>query len=271
MYLLYITGLRKRARSTNEVTIGMQTLAKATACAILIALVGTSVAFAAGNCCNSGTACCSVAAAKDPDNTLTDQEKQQGFSLLFDGKTLDGWDCTEAGSKGWALDNGAILHNLQGGGYLYTKERFGDFELKIDFMVDHGTNSGVFFRWDRLGNPVQTGIEMQVLDSAGHNPPDKHDCGAIYDVLAPSENAMKPALEWNTAIIKCRDSFVSVTLNGKSIIRTDLSKYKQPHRNIDGTRNKFRTPYADMPREGYIGLQSHTGKVWYKNIRVRKL
>ncbi|MGQ9456084.1 MAG: 3-keto-disaccharide hydrolase [Armatimonadota bacterium] len=206
-----------------------------------------------------------------PDNTLTPEEKAAAWKLLFDGKTLKGWRCTEKNSRGWVVDNGTIHYNKQGHGYLYTEERFGDFELKIDFMVDRGTNSGIFFRWDDLSNPVQTGIEMQILDSAGKKRPGKHDCGAIYDVLEPSENAMKPALEWNTALIRCHGPYITITLNGKRIIAMNLDKYTEPHKNLDGTRNKFATAYKDMPREGHIGLQPHGGKIWYKNIKIRRL
>ncbi len=242
---------------------------------LTLALVALTVAacaapsIAAGGCCAAGAAC--VTQAQAPDNTLTSEEKAQGWKLLFDGKTMNGWGCTSAGSKGWIIDQGAICYTVRDGGMLYTKDRYGDFELKIDFMVDKGTNSGIFFRWDKLNDPVQTGIEMQVLDSASEATPGKHSCGAIYDVLAPSENAMKPALEWNSAVIRCKGQYVSITLNGKRIIQLDLNRYTEPHKNIDGSGNKFGTPYKDMSRVGYIGLQDHGGKVWYKNIKIRTL
>lgn len=242
---------------------------RAAMCVLALVALSTGAALAAGACCAASQAC--TAAAQAPDNTLTAQEKAAGWKLLFDGKSFDNWACTAPGSKGWVVDNGAIFYNVQGGGMMYSKERYGDFELKIDFMVDRGTNSGIFFRWDNLADPVQTGIEMQVLDSAADNPPGKHSCGAIYDVLAPSENPMKPAMEWNTALIRCKGQYVSVTLNGKHIIQMDLNRYKEPHKNIDGTGNKFSTAYAKMAREGHIGLQDHGGKVWYKNVKIRKL
>jgi hypothetical protein len=242
-------------------------LLAATALAVLIMPSSMQQAFAARACCAAKT----DRIFSTPDNTLTPEEKKQGWKLLFDGKTLEGWACTVPDSKGWVVDNGTIHYNVQGPGYLYTKERYGDFELKIDFMVDKGTNSGLFFRWDNLSDPVQTGIEMQILDSASHNPPGKHSCGAIYDVLAPTENAMKPALQWNTVVLRCRGPFISVTMNGKRIIYMNLDRYKEPHKNLDSTPNKFNTAYKDMPREGHIGLQDHGGKVWFKNIKIRKL
>jgi len=255
-----------------EIEVDRQDMKRATiliASAVVALLCSQAAVLAAGACCAGGSS--QAVPTRAPDNTLSAEEKAQGWKLLFDGKTFDGWACTVPDSKGWVIDNGAMCYNVQGPGYMYTKERFGDFELKIDLMVAKGTNSGVFFRWDDLNDPVQTGIEMQVLDSAGQNPPGKHACGAIYDVLAPSENAMKPAMEWNSVLLRCRGQYISVTMNGKRIIQMDLNRYREPHKNVDGTNNKFRTAYKDMPREGHIGLQDHGGMVWYKNIKIRKL
>ncbi len=239
-----------------------------TASLTIALLTAATTCFAAGPCC-SASASCAVAAT--PDNVLTDQERAAGWRLLFDGKTTDGWACTDSNSKGWIIENGTIYYNRQGGGYFHTNDRFGNFEAKIDFMVDKRTNSGIFFRWDNLDDPVQTGIEMQLLDSAGRARPGKHDCGAIYDILEPSENAMKPALQWNTVSIMCRGRYITMTMNDRRIIRMDLDKYTEPHKNLDGTRNKFGTAYKDMPRGGHIGFQAHGGKVWFRNIKIRVL
>jgi len=218
-----------------------------------------------------------VCAADDPpraavgDNTLSRTEKAQGFRLLFDGKTLDHWKCTGPNDGHWVVQEGAILCAGKPGPYLYTGERFGDFELKIDFMVDKGANSGIFFRWDKLEDPVQTGIEVQILDTADAKVPSKYDSGAIYDCVAPSVNAMKPALQWNSVLLRCRRNIITVAMNGKRIIQMDLDKWTQPGRNPDGTNNKFATAYKDMPREGYIGLQNYGNKVWFKNAKIRTL
>lgn len=259
-----------RIKSSLEYEVEhMKTVIGTALCALVVAALATGAVYAAASCCPATGTCSTVVAA--PDNTLTPAEKAAGWRLLFDGKTFNGWKCTAPDSKGWVVENGTIFYNVQGPGYMVTRERFGNFELKADFMVDRGTNSGLFFRWANLADPVHTGIEMQILDSAGNKTPGKHDCGAIYDVLAPSENAMKPAMQWNTVILRCRDNFISVTMNGKQIIMMDLDRYKEPHKNLDGTQNKFNTAYKDMAREGHIGLQDHGGKVWFKNIKIRPL
>lgn len=240
--------------------------------AIVLIVVLATAAVSSGafaGCCSGRTTC--AVAPQTSGNTLTPEEKEAGWKLLFDGTTLNGWKCLKANSTGWKVENGAIYYDVSDGGMLYSTGRYGDFELKIDFRVDKETNSGIFFRWDKLNDPVQTGIEMQVLDSAGEKSPGRHSCGAVYEVLAPSENAMKPALEWNTTLIRCNDNFISITMNGKWIIRMDLNRWTQAHMNPDGTQNKFDIAYKDMARVGHIGLQDHGRKVWFKNIKVREL
>lgn len=246
-----------------------RTIFAAVRCAVLGLMVCSGAAFGEGCCANSAS--CGVKAASAADNALTPDEQAAGWTLLFDGKSFEGWGCTSSDFPGWSVQGGAITVAKWAHGYLYTQKQFTNFELSIDFMVDRGTNSGVFFRWAELADPVQTGFEMQVLDSAGKNPPGKHDCGALYDILAPSENTMRPANQWNTAVITCRNSFVTIALNGAKVIRADLSKYTQPHRNVDGSGNKYDRALKDFSRTGRIGLQAHGGAVWYKNVKIREL
>jgi hypothetical protein len=242
----------------------------AVVCAVLGVALCAGAALCAGCCANSTS--CATAASSLADNALTAEEVAAGWTLLFDGNSFDGWGCTSSDFPGWSLKDGAIACARECRGYLYTQKQFTNFDLSIDFMVDRGTNSGVFFRWAELSDPVQTGFEMQVLDSAGKNtPPGKHDCGALYDILAPSENAMKPANEWNTAVISCRNSFITITLNGARIIRADLNKYTEPHKNLDGSDNKYGRALKDYSRTGRIGLQAHGGAVWYKNVKIRQI
>ncbi len=204
------------------------------------------------------------------NNSLTPAEKSAGWRLLFDGKTLDGWKAT-GNPDGWKAENGEIFNTVNGGGYLATTETYGDFTLALDVKYEKGANSGIFFRWSDLGDPVQTGIELQILDSYGKARLDKHDFGAVYDCLAPSKNACKPAGEWNTVVLTSRKNRIWMDVNGKRVIYANLDRWTTPHQNPDGTPNKFRTAYKDMPREGYIGFQDHGHKVWFRNIRIKPL
>jgi hypothetical protein len=203
-------------------------------------------------------------------NWLSEEEQKAGWKLLFNGKDLTGWTVVDA-PEAWTVEEDALVCTGKGGGMIYADGVHKNFELKLDFKVSPGGNSGVFLRvWDK-NDPVQTGIEVQILDSYGKEKPSRHDCGAIYDIQAPSENAVKPAGEWNSYHIICKDTQIVVYLNGKKVNEVDLSRWTEPHRNPDGTPNKFKYPYNQMTRPGYIALQNHGNKIWFRNIKAMPL
>jgi hypothetical protein len=187
---------------------------------------------------------------------------------LFNGANLDAWQMEKPG--GWAIRD-STMALTKAGGYIWTKERFGNFVLDAEFKVSKDCNSGIFIRTGDIKDPVQTGIEMQVLDSAAKAHPDKHDSGALYDLLAPSKNAMKPAWEWNHVVITCHENHIMIELNDAQIILADLNTWTTPGKNPDGTPNKFAKALKDFPREGHIGFQDHGFPVWYRNVKVKKI
>lgn len=206
------------------------------------------------------------------DNDLSAAEKTQGYVLLFDGKDASGW--IVKGNKplpSTNIENGALNPYQAGGGLVYTKGRYANFVLSCDFKVSPGCNSGIFFRVGDPRDEVQNGFEIQVFDSAGKAHPGKHDCGAFYDVLAPSKNTMKPAGEWNHMEITANKGIVKVALNGEQILETDLDKYTEPGKNLDGSKNKYAKALKDFPREGHIGFQDHGKPVWYKNVKLKEI
>ena len=184
---------------------------------------------------------------------------------LLNGKDLTGWTCKEGS---WTVEDSVLTR--RGGGDIWTDARFGNFRLELEFKLGAGTNSGLFFRTGDIRDCVQTGIELQVFDSYGKESPDKHDCGAIYDCLAPTVNAVRPPGEWNHLVLTCMGPVIQVAMNGRRIIDMNLDDWTEPHRNPDGTKNKFRTPYKDMPRSGHIGFQDHGKPIEYRNIRIEK-
>jgi hypothetical protein len=211
------------------------------------------------------------AAAEETASGPGTRERSEGVARsLFDGKTLAGWKAT-GNPEGWAVEDGAIVCKARGGGYLYTQEQFDNFVLSIDYRVSPRANSGIFVRWSDLRDPVNTGIEVQVYDSYGRERLSKHADGAIYDIIAPSRNASRPAGEWNTAVITCDNNKVAVALNGETISEMDLDRWTEAGRNPDGTRNKFRYAYKEMARRGHIGLQDHGAVVAFRNVRIREL
>lgn len=218
--------------------------------------------------------------AEVPHNTLTPGEKATGWRLLFDGKTLDGWGAT--GEKDiWRVVDGELVNDAPRSehgprGYLYTKERFGNFSLYMEFKITPAANSGLVFRWDNLDDPIYSGIELQIYDSykdlgTSMEHMSNHHCGSVYDIAAPRYNVYKPAGEWNTLSLTCRDNLVWVTMNGKRIVFVNLDRWTTPGKNPDGSENKFPTAYKDMPREGHIGLQDYRGVISVRNFKIQPL
>ena len=197
-----------------------------------------------------------------------------GSRILFDGETLNGFSTT-GNPEGWGVEDGTVTCLVQQGQYLYTEEQFEDFILELDYRIaSEGNradgNSGIFFRWSDLEDPVNTGIEMQVIDSYGKSQ-GKHSAGAIYDIQAVPTDASLPAGEWNSVRIECRGASVRCFLNGTLTGDIDLDDYTEARQNPDGTRNKFRFAYKDLPRRGHIGFQDHGDRVWFRNIRITEL
>jgi hypothetical protein len=203
------------------------------------------------------------------ETTAHSNISDKGWRSLFDGKTLKGWAAT-GNIAGWGVEDGAIACLVKGGDYLYTTEQFENYTLSAEFKVDAGVNSGIFVRWSDLKDAVNTGIEIQVLDSYG-KPSDRHACGAIYDIIAPRKQTCKPAGEWNKVVITCNRNVVAVEMNGEKIAQMDLDQWTTAGMNPDGTRNKFTRAYKDLPRNGHIGLQDHGGRVWFRNIMIKAL
>jgi hypothetical protein len=212
-----------------------------------------------------------VALLAGGDNELTDQEKKEGWVLLFNGKDGEGWLAGDQTLKAANIEEGAINPFKSGASVVYSKERYGNFVFSCDFKVSPGCNSGVFIRTGNMKDPVQTGIEIQVLDSAGRAKPGKHDCGSIYDLVAPSKNTMKPAGEWNRMEITCDRNKIKVALNGEAVADMDLDQWTKPGEGPDGSKNKFKTALKDFPREGHLGFQDHGKPVWFKNVKIKPI
>jgi hypothetical protein len=212
-----------------------------------------------------------ILAALAGDNELTEQEKKDGWILLFDGKTSEGWTAGANPLKPENLADGAINPFKSGAYVTFTKERYGDFVLSCDFKVSAKCNSGIFIRTGNAKDPVQTGIEIQVMDSAGKEKPGKHDCGSIYDLVAPKKNPMKAAGEWNTMVITCDKNVIKVAMNGEEIAEMDLDQWTEAGKGPDGAKNKFTKALKDFPREGHLGFQDHGQPCWFKNIKLKPL
>ncbi len=197
---------------------------------------------------------------------------KNGWELLFDGEGTKGW-MIQGTPDSWVVEDGTLhCTGKGGGGYIYyTAQKFRNFELKVDFKLSPRANSGIFLRtWD-TNDPVNTGIEVQILDSYGKENLGKHDNAAIYDIQAPTKNALRTIGEWNTYHIICKDNLIIVHLNGEKVNEVDLSRWTEPRKNPDGTPNKFIYAYNTQTKPGYIALQNHGNPIWFRNIKVKPL
>lgn len=214
-----------------------------------------------------------VCAQGVPDNTLTPDEKEAGWILLFNGKDLDGWMTDAEQPSKTPVQDGAINPHGCGAYMLVYKKYYGDFILSLDFKISPGCNSGVFVRTFPLtsvrGHDVgYNGLEVAIDDTttAGYT-----DTGAIYDLVAPTKNAMKPAGEWNHLVVTCNRNLITVELNNETVTNMNLDDFKEPNRRPDGSEHKFDKAWYTHSRKGYIGLQDHGGDCWFKNIKLLPL
>jgi sugar phosphate isomerase/epimerase len=172
----------------------------------------------------------------------------------------------EMESQAWTFDADGVLSPV-GHGDIWTKERYGNFVLELDWKVPEGGNSGVFIRTGSIQNWINTAIEVQIhatTDGTLHG-----QCGAIYDCLSPSKDAARPVGQWNHYVITCLDNKIYVNLNGEDIIDMDLDRWTEAGQNPDGESNKFSTAYKDMPRVGHLGFQYHGNPVWFRNLKIK--
>jgi len=170
----------------------------------------------------------------------------------------------------WAWENGelrAIGHDT-----IWTKESYGDFILDLEFKVSKGANSGVFLRAGNIKD-VLSALEIQIHETTDGGPIGM--VAALYDAKKPSVDATKPAGEWNRYTITCKGSRLWVVFNGKQVQDLDLNDWKEPHKNPDGSPNKFDKALKDYSRKGPIGFQGIHGQagqpVWFRNLRIKTL
>ena len=212
-------------------------------------------------------------AALAADNELTDQEKKDGWLLLFDGETLNGWTTSAQKPSKRPVEEHSINPHKCGHYMMIHDKQWENFTLALDYKLSKNCNSGVFVRTfplrPRPGKDVgYNGIEVQLLDSTGAG---LHDSGAFYDLVKPTKNAQKPLGEWNHLVITCDKNIITVELNGDKVNRIDLDEWPQANRRPDGSEHKFDYALKDHPRKGYIGLQDHGADCWFKNIKALRL
>lgn len=210
-------------------------------------------------------------ASEDPMNTLSEAEREAGWTLLFDGLSLDGWRGYNMDGLpgGWAVEDG-LLTRTGPGGDLITREQFDDFELTVDWMVEEGGNSGIFYRAAEGEERIyHSAPEFQVLDDPHHA--DGADpvtsAGSNYGLNPAPRGVVRPANEWNTARIVVRGVRVEHWLNGSKVVEYELHGAEWDEL-VANSKFVEWPAYGQAPR-GHIGLQDHGDRVWYRNMKVR--
>jgi hypothetical protein len=221
--------------------------------------------------------CCLGAA--DGNNTLSDAEKAAGWKLLFNGKDFTGWHNfkKEGVQPGWQAKDGALVcvdpHNA---GDIVTTEKFGAFELQLDYNISEGGNSGIMYHVSDEGGAVwATGPEFQLEDNAKAADPVR--CGWLYALYQPPTDpntgkpldATKPAGQWNHVRLLITPQKCEHEINGVKYFDYVLGSE-------DFNKRVAASKFANMPGfaksiSGYIALQGDHGQVSFRNIKVRNL
>jgi hypothetical protein len=227
-------------------------------------------------------AVCSTTATAQ-NNTLTAKEKQEGWTLLFNGKNFDGWrKCNStAMAANWSVQEEAMKVSRgekagsgQGGDILFGDKKYGNFELSIEWKIQKEGNSGIFYYIvEYPDKPIYYAApEVQVLDNwyAGDNKLTNHLAGSLYDLLPALPQNAKPAGEWNTIVIRVKDGKATHTQNGVKVVEYTLWT-PEWYELVAKSKFKDWPGFKEGPaKEGYIGLQDHGYDCWFRNIKIRK-
>jgi hypothetical protein len=193
-------------------------------------------------------------------------EVEAGFVPLFNGQDLTGWRPYDSRPENWSVENGLLVCHGKGGGWLGTQRDYADFVLRLEYRLGPAGNSGVYLRAPEKGHISRAGMEIQLLDD-NHPTYAKLDfyqySGALYHVAAPTQRAGKPPGQWNAIDISALGRRVVVVLNGKKVVDADLDRCLK-----DPAVAKEHTGLARPT--GRIGLQSHSDRVEFRNLRINE-
>ena len=209
-------------------------------------------------------------------NVLSEEEKGEGWKLLFNGRTTEGWrglSKKEFPAAGWVVEEGTLKHIAKGGGGdIVTAEDYEDFELVWEWRIGKAGNSGLKYNFPDPKKAV--GCEYQMIDDEGHEDGKKggpsHQTAGLYDLIGPSaETKSKPVGEWNESRVRVRGNNVEHWLNGVKSVAFELGSEDLLAR---VAKSKYKSvPGFGVKKAGPILLQDHGDEVAVRNMKIRVL
>jgi hypothetical protein len=196
---------------------------------------------------------------------------QETWRPLFNGRTLEGWRGFKSAvpSSGWTAVDGTLARTGPGGDLL-TADEFADFDLRLQWKISEGGNSGIFFHVVDTGSEVwESGPEMQILDNARHadGKSPLTSAGANYGLHPPVRDVTRAVGEWNDVRLVVTGANVEHWLNGMKVVEYELWS---PSWESLVKASKFVTmPAYGRAKRGRIALQDHGDAVWFRDIRIR--
>ena len=193
----------------------------------------------------------------------------EGFTPLLNNQDLAGWEVIDGKPDSWEFKDGVLSCVAPGGGWVQTLAMYSDFELRFQYQLSPGGNSGVSLRYPGHGNPSLEGLEIQLIDDGAEKYADiqpQQATGSLYFAAAPQvRDAAQPAGTWNQCAIRCVGQHLEVTINDKLVNEIDLS---QINTRVDGVSRPISSVRSPM---GTIALQSHSTRVGFRGVVLRDL
>lgn len=212
-------------------------------------------------------------------NTLTEAEQAEGWQLLFDGKSMDQWRGFKMDEipPGWVIEGETLQFSGErggeGSGDLMTKEQYANFELKLEWKISPGGNSGILYRvTENYDQEFHTGPEVQILDNSKEHYPGLEDtqlAGANYALHPPSKDVVKPVGEWNSMHLVVNGAQVEHWLNGEKIVAFEL--WTDEWKDLVAKSKFVEWPDYGLNKTGHLVLQDHGAGVWFRNIKLKVL
>lgn len=229
------------------------------------------------SCVFSGLGCSSNT---ERQNTLSAQEEKEGWTLLFDGKTLNGWHLFNRGNipSAWSIDSGMLVCNPHAKnvkhGDLVTDKVYQDFDLVFDWKISRAGNSGLFVNVQErpdLGTTFSTGPEYQLLDDRNVEPGYlnnlSHKAASIFGVVPNESNTVPKSGDWNRSRIVQQNGKLTFWLNGVVTVRADLKSDDWKHLVAASSLSKY--PDFGVAVNGHLALQDWTNGVAFRNIKLK--